>query len=58
MDYLGWLIRAKRWAQNPPSGRQVLAILAVLGFCLVIVGIEKFIGWPDWMKVNSSQFKP
>lgn len=58
MNYLSWLIRARRWAQHPPSGQQVLVVLGVIGFCLLIVGVEKFVGWPDWLTVNRGQFTP
>ncbi len=43
-----WLLRASRWARNPPSEKRVLLVLAVIGICLVIFGIEKLGLWPDW----------
>lgn len=43
-----WLLRMARWARNPPSERQVLAVLAVVAVCLIILGIERLGWWPDW----------
>ena len=48
MNYLLWLTRAKRWAQNPPSEGRVKLVFGVVAICLVIVGVEYFVGWPDW----------
>ncbi|WP_099823583.1 hypothetical protein [Oceaniglobus indicus] len=44
---LHWLLRASRWARNPPSPGRVKLVLGVIAICLVIVAIEHFIGWPD-----------
>ncbi|WP_270934445.1 hypothetical protein [Falsiroseomonas oryzae] len=44
------LIRMAQWYRNPPSPR-VLAILgAVLALAVVLVLIERFVGWPDWLR--------
>jgi hypothetical protein len=53
-----WLVKAKRWAQNPPSEGRVKLVLGVVALCLVLVGIEYFIGWPDWMTVDGLRRKP
>ncbi|MDZ4086531.1 MAG: hypothetical protein U1E69_06970 [Tabrizicola sp.] len=58
MNALTWLLRAKRWAQNPPSEGRVKLVFGVVALCLVLVGIEYFIGWPDWMTVDSLRQKP
>ena len=58
MNALTWLFRAKRWAQNPPSEGRVKLVFGVVALCLVLVGIEYFIGWPDWMTVDSLRQKP
>ncbi len=52
MDLLRWLMRAKRWAQHPPSPRRVALVLAVVAASLAIAGIEHYAGWPDWLRVN------
>lgn len=58
MNQLHWLMRAKRWVQNPPSEGRVKLVFGVVAICLAIVGIEYFIGWPAWMTVNSLRPKP
>lgn len=58
MNYLHWLMRAKRWAQKPASEGRVKLVFGVVAICLVIAGIEYFIGWPDWMTVDSLRQKP
>ncbi|MES2541118.1 MAG: hypothetical protein V4720_02525 [Pseudomonadota bacterium] len=58
MNTLNWLLRAKRWAQNPPSEGRVKLVFGVVALCLVLVGIEYFVGWPDWMTVDSLRQKP
>jgi hypothetical protein len=49
MNRLAWLLRMRRWAQNPPSASRVKLVLGVGAVCLVLAGIEHFIGWPDWL---------
>ncbi len=45
---MNWLVRAARWARNPPSLRKVIAFAIVLGVCLAIVGLERLGVWPEW----------
>ncbi|MDZ4135504.1 MAG: hypothetical protein U1D06_07905 [Paracoccaceae bacterium] len=47
-----WLIRAARWVRHPPSAARVKLVLGVIAACLVLVGVEHFIGWPDWLTTN------
>ena len=49
------LLRAKRLAQRPPSARMVVLGLAVLAFCLTLVAIERFVGWPDALTVDRAR---
>lgn len=58
MDPLRWMMKAKRWAQNPPSARQVMFYFGILAACLVLFGIERLWGWPDWLTVNSLRKLP
>ena len=51
---LGWLLRAKRLAQKPPSAARVKLFAAVLMLCLVLYGIEQIFGWPDWLTPNDT----
>lgn len=45
-------LRMARWAQIPPSLRQVLLVLAVVVLCLVLFAIERWYGWPDALTPN------
>lgn len=58
MDPIRWLLRAKRWAQHPPSLRQVLLVLGVIAVCLVLVGIEALGLWPEGLAVHSLKTRP
>ena len=58
MNQLHWLVRAKRWVQNPPSAGRVKLVFGVIAVCIVIVAVERFAGWPDWMTVDSLRQKP
>lgn len=52
MNIMIWMLRAKRWAQNPPSMRRVVLVLGVIAACLALAGFEWLWGWPDWLTVN------
>lgn len=54
MREVRWLMRAKRWAQNPPSESRVKLFFAVLAICLLIAGIEHWVGWPDWATLDAA----
>lgn len=43
-----WLIRASRWARNPPSPRMVKLVFAIIALGLALVALEKLGLWPDW----------
>jgi hypothetical protein len=47
-----WIIRMAKWARNPPSPQRVRLVFVVVALCLIVIGVEKLIGWPDWMTVN------
>jgi hypothetical protein len=53
-----WLLRAKRWAQKPPSWGQVKLVLGVVAICIAIAAYEWAFGWPDWLTVNRLSAKP
>jgi hypothetical protein len=53
-----WLLKAKRWAQNPPSARQVIFYLSIVAVCLALGAWEWLFGWPDWLTVNSLRKVP
>ncbi|ARO14762.1 hypothetical protein BVG79_01416 [Ketogulonicigenium robustum] len=39
-----WLMRAKRWAQNPPSAKQVRFVFIVIAICLAIALVAHVLG--------------
>ena len=41
-----WLRMAK-WARHPPSATRVKLVLGVVVVCIVIVAVERYIGWPE-----------
>ncbi|MDV4168065.1 hypothetical protein [Rhodovulum sp. FJ3] len=47
-----WLVRASRWARNPPSMNRVIFGAVVIAICLVLFGIERIWGWPEWLTPN------
>lgn len=47
-----WLLRAKRWAQNPPSLKKVMFVGGIVAVCLVLYGIEAIWGWPNALSVD------
>lgn len=42
-----WLLRAARWARNPPSAGRVKFVLAIIAACAALYAVERFVGWPD-----------
>ena len=42
-------LRMAKWARNPPSEKRVKLGLAVIAICLLLFGIERLIGWPEWL---------
>lgn len=43
-----WFVRAKRWAQNPPSPAKIKLVFGIIGFCVALYAIERLGFWPDW----------
>lgn len=58
MNPLFWLVRMRRWAQHPPSWKQVRLVAAVVALCLLLVAIETLVGWPDWMTLERGTLRP
>ncbi len=42
-----WLLRAVRWARNPPSAGRVKFVLAVIAACAALYAVEQTYGWPE-----------
>ena len=58
MNNLLWLIRASRWARNPPSARMVKLVLAIVALGLMLLGLEHFGLWPDWATLDRPRGMP
>ncbi len=49
---LTWLLRMANWVRHPPSPQRVKLVLGVIVVCVVLVGIEHFVGWPEALRVE------
>ncbi|TRW96305.1 hypothetical protein FNJ84_13575 [Paracoccus sp. M683] len=58
MNNLIWLIRASRWARNPPSRRMVMLVFAIVALGLTLLGLEHFGLWPDWATLDNPRRPP
>jgi hypothetical protein len=47
-----WLLRMAQWARNPPSPGRVKLVLGVVAACLLLVLLERLVGWPEWLTVE------
>ncbi len=45
---IAWLMRMRRWVQNPPSLRRVLLVFGIIAVAVAIYWLEHFDMWPDW----------
>jgi len=52
---LMWFLRAKRWAQNPPSVGKIKMVGAIIAVCATLYGIELVWGWPEWLTPNDTR---
>lgn len=52
MNWSRVLLRMKRLAQNPPSRSRFYLFLGVLAASLILVGVERFVGWPEWATIE------
>ncbi|MDO5640993.1 MAG: hypothetical protein Q4G26_01200 [Paracoccus sp. (in: a-proteobacteria)] len=52
MNNLTWLIRASRWARNPPSKRMVILVFSIIATGLVLLALEKLGLWPEWATLD------
>ena len=53
-----WLLRAKRWAQNPPSEGRVKFVLAIIAACVALYLYDLAYGWPEWLTVDQKTRVP
>jgi len=55
VNYLHWLLRAKRWATHPPPMSRVILVVAIIAFCVALVAVERTVGLPDWMSAERAR---
>ncbi|AUH35000.1 hypothetical protein [Paracoccus tegillarcae] len=55
MNNLIWLIRASRWARNPPSRRMVILVFTIVALGLALLGLEYFGFWPEWATLDQGR---
>lgn len=48
-----WMLRAVKWARNPPSPKRVKFVFGIIAVCIIIYLVERYIGLPDWMSIDS-----
>lgn len=49
---MNWLLRMAQWARNPPSPARVKLVLGVVAACILLVVLERIVGWPDALTVE------
>ena len=52
------LIQLSQLARRPPSCNTVIAVCVAVVLIILIVGTERFIGWPDALSVNKLPRNP
>jgi hypothetical protein len=45
------VLLARLW-RNPPSRKKLAVMLGALALALGLVLVERFLGWPDWLRAN------
>lgn len=56
IPHLRHFLRMSRWARNPPSEARVKLVFAIIALCVCLYLVERFIGWPDSLRINSMRF--
>lgn len=46
------LAQAAIWLRRPPSRTQALVTLGALVAALVVVAVERWLGWPGWAQAE------
>ncbi|MDG0984571.1 MAG: hypothetical protein P8N80_03810 [Planktomarina sp.] len=48
-----FFLKMAQIARRPPSKKMVLIWIVVATIALLLFAIERWVGWPDWLTVNS-----
>ena len=46
------LFQMAQWWRHPPGRRKAVVILAALLLSFLLVGIERIVGWPSWLRTE------
>ncbi|WP_027284857.1 hypothetical protein [Rubritepida flocculans] len=46
------LLRLAQWLRHPPSRRTLWILGIALAVSLLLAGLERGFGWPDWLTVD------
>ncbi|MDQ7071545.1 MAG: hypothetical protein Q9M48_12555 [Rhodobacterales bacterium] len=54
------LLRMARWARNPASAKRVRLVFGIVGICVALYAVERFLGWPDFLsrEVGTNRWRP
>ncbi|MGB1235114.1 MAG: hypothetical protein ACPG5U_05225 [Planktomarina sp.] len=52
-----WFVRMARWVKNPPSKKMVYLVIGITLSAAALIGIEQFVGWPDWLTFDNRGFR-
>lgn len=47
-----WLLRMKRWVDNPPSWARVKFVFYIILACAMMYAYEYFYGWPTFLTLD------
>ena len=45
-------LRMAKWAKNPPSDKRVKLVFGLIIAALIIAGVERYVGWPDFLTLE------
>ncbi|WBU64908.1 hypothetical protein [Paracoccus aerodenitrificans] len=55
MNNMNWLIRASKWARNPPSMKMVKLVFGIIAAGLIMLALEKLGYWPEWATLDEGR---
>lgn len=58
MREMVWLMKARRWAQNPPSMRRVIFVFSIIAVAVAIFALDHFGVWPEALTLDRMPRRP
>ena len=52
-----WLLRMRKWMQNPPSPGRIKLVFGVVAVCVLIVVLDRYGFWPGWATADSGRMR-